>query len=512
MKASKYFLLAWLTILLGTLLRFFMLTDKSLWYDEGQSLNYADSSNFQEIITKLVTTKTGDRFQPLYYLVLFCWRHMFGNTEFALRSLSAFLGVGAVLVLFYTVLPLYGKKHAFWSVLLVSISSYAVYYSQQVRPYALLLFLASLQLYFFSKALNEREERDEIVSRCFFWIITAFSLFCSTLIALFSTALCLSHILVYRNLQRWLKWWIPAAILGLPAILFYLSSPSANDPTKVLVTPVRQSIIQNIFFVLYGLLVGETYGPPIEGLRGINKVQVLFSYWPHLLILFFVVATIFIFLLMDLYKQPERKRYYHIDYFFASLFALSLMIGFLFALLTKYNWLPRHSFYIYLPLIILIPSIIRNRARKTRKFPGRLQYARLAIIALAILNIYSISNYYFNNNYDRENYRLAAQYLMAHRGPDVECVLLFGSLHLLSYYGDTVTLEGADLEKDLTNFAENVSKLTHDAKTVIIAVNYKLLWESTHKISVENAMSNLYILQSKASFTNFNMYHFVKKQ
>jgi hypothetical protein len=125
------------------------------------------------------------------------------------------------------------------------------------------------------------------------------------------------------------------------------------------------------------------------------------------------------------------------------------------------------------------------------------------------LNIYSISNYYFNSNYEREDYRLVAQYLLAHRSSSGESVLLYGSKNLLSYYGDILTLDGGDLEKH--NLAQKVNNLTHDAKTVIIAVNYEPLWELIKKTSVEAAMSDLYVLQDKASFTNFNIYHFVKK-
>lgn len=506
MKYSKYYLFAFLTILLGAFLRLFMLTEKSLWLDEGASLDYSTASNAQVVISRLLAEDSGDRFQPLYYLILFYWRQLFGNTEFALRSLSAFLGIATVLLIFFTVLQIYGKKSAFWSSLIISVSSFSVYYSQQTRPYALLLFVAALQLYLFSKALNEVEARKEIVYQCFFGVVTALGLFCSILIGIFTLALCLSYILVYKNLRRWLSWWIPAAIFCIPALWFYLASPVATAPTKVLVTTVRQPLVQNILFVIYGLLVGETYGPPVESLRGENKFNVLFNYLPHLLILTVVATTIFLLLLKGLRQQSERKRYHVADRFFAYVLVISFVIALLFAIVTKLNWLPRHSFYIYLPMIILIPAIIRNKYEQKRL----LQYAYIALIALAVLNIYSVSNYYFNQNYQREDYQLAAQYLVKSRNtPAVKSVLIYGAPNLLPYYGDKLTLNGLNL--DTNNLAKQVKDITNGAETIVVAISYQSYWEWKNNISLEKAMSELYTLKSQDSFTNFNMYRFIKK-
>lgn len=508
-KPSKYYLFAFLIIMLGGFLRFFMLGDKSLWLDEGASLDYSDGSNAQAILSTIMSSGSGDRYQPLYYVLLFFWRQVFGNSEFAVRSLSAFLGVGAIVVLFYTALRLYGKKHAIWLALFLSVSSYAVYYSQQTRAYSLLLFLAALQLYFFSTALNERQIRGEVISRWMFWIVTAFSLFCSILIGIFTLSLCLSYILVYRNLKRSLQWWLPAALFCLPAVIFYLTSPGTSDPTKINVTLSKQSVIQNFVFVLYGLLVGETYATPLEQLRSGNKTQVLLSYLPQFLILLVVISVLLISIIVGAF-QINDKKYQKLDKFFASLLIVSLLLAAAFAILTKLNWLPRHSFYIYLPLAFLIPLGIRYQPKNKNQKNRVLHYARFAVIALLILNIYSLSNYYFNQDYQREDYRLVARYLVANQSPSVKSVLLYGAPNLLPYYGDTLTLNGLGL--DTSNLAQQVRSLTNDADKVIIAISYQSFWESRNNFSIEQGMKELYKLESKTTFTNFNIYHFVKQK
>lgn len=506
MARSKYYWGIFLIILSGAILRFFMLADKSLWLDEGYSLYYSQGT-ISEIISRLLGTDTGDRFQPLYYLVLYYWQQLFGNGEFAVRSLSAFLGVGAVIILFYTALQLYGKKHALWMALFLSVSSYGIYYSQQTRAYTMLLFLAALQFYFFSKALNIRQTKGEIISRFLFWIVTALSLFCSVFIGVFTLSLCLSHILIYRNPKRWLEWWLPAAIFSLPAVFFYLASPVATDPTKVHVTLSRQPVIQNLVFVLYGLLVGETYGPPIEQLRNGNRFQIILHYLPQLLILTVAIALCLLFFFRG--WRIKNNHDSRLDNFFASLLIISLAVATLFAIVTKMNWLPRHSFYIYIPLAFLLPLVVRSLHSRSKTHRPVNNYAQLALIAILIINIYSAGNYYFNKDYQREDYRVIAQYLNANQGKSVKSVLLYGAPNLLPYYGDTQTLNGLSL--DTNNLASEVKSLTNDANKVLIAISFQSFWEFKKNFSLEKSMSDLYNLQSKVSFTNFYIYHYIKK-
>ena len=513
MKNSKYYFFLLLIIAFSIFLRFFLLTKQSLWFDEGWSLILSDGRSFQENFAKIVGIESGDKYQPLYYLILFYWRSAFGDSEFALRSLSAILGVGSVIPLFFTVLRIYGKKHAFWSLLLLSFSSFCIYYSQDARPYSLLIFLTSLQLYFFSKALNEVES-NEIVSQCLFGLFTAIGFFSSILIGIFSFALSCSYIIVYKNLRRWLKWWIPATILSFPMIFFYLSSPAAADPTNTLVTRSGLPIVQNLAFVLYGLLVGTTYGPPLDKLRGDDKIQVLLNYLPQFLILFLVTSILFLAVVILLWKSPRENKYQRADYFFAVLLVISFVLAFIFAAATKINWLPRHSFYLYLPISIILPSTIHRAGRRrtllpTKKIKTVTQSAKIALISLIILNIYSLSNYYFDREYGKDDYRSAAKYLVDNRGSSAQSVLLWGTPRLMSYYGDTLTLYGGNLKKE--TFAEQVRDLTKDSDTVFIAVNREFFWNKDNNTSVQGAMSDLYVMQSKVSFPYFNIYRFVKK-
>lgn len=79
---------------------------------------------------------------PLYYLLLRCWLAVAGESIFAVRLLSALLGiltVAAAIVLYRPLLP--RPRHLAF-VLLVAVSYGGVYFAQEGRSYALLLLLA----------------------------------------------------------------------------------------------------------------------------------------------------------------------------------------------------------------------------------------------------------------------------------------------------------------------------------------------------------------------------------
>ncbi|MFN6487597.1 MULTISPECIES: glycosyltransferase family 39 protein [unclassified Nostoc] len=511
---SKYYISVLIVIFLSVFLRFFMLSNQSFWFDEGLSLNNSDASTIQESISRVRHIRDSDKFQPLYFIVLFLWRQVFGESEFALRSLSAVLGIGSTIVIFFTALRIYGKKHAFWSLLIVTFSSFCVYYSQEARIYALAMFIASLQLYFFSTVLVKKKG-NQAISIWLFSIFTAIGIFTNINFYFSTVALCISHFVIYRNFRQWLQWWLPAGFLSLPPIFYYFTLPGATNPESVSVSRLGFPIIQNIIFVLNGILVGTTYGPSTEQLRGDDKVQVMLHYWPHILLLVIVATVIFLALIKVLLRHKKNHRNQHPDYFFACVFVMTFLLGLLLAIVTKFNWVPRHSYYLWFPLAMLIPSVLSPKPGISSKRYGISYLAKIAVISLIVLNIYSLFNYYFNNNYQKDDYRSAAQYLIKNQSPSTKSVFLFASARLLRHYGYTQALNGSDLGNQLRkgivdeHFAEKIEQLTSNADIVLIVVNREHLFP---KGLIEKQMSDLYNLDSQVNFTYFKIYRFPKKR
>lgn len=123
-------------ILIGIILRCSGLTHQSLWFDEIASIRMAQNSDLFR----------SDFHPPLYFSLLKSWIFLFGTSEFAVRLLSALIGIGslcAVGLVAANSIP--SRRAAGVAVLLTSCSFTHLWYSQEVRSY-ILLFLESTAL------------------------------------------------------------------------------------------------------------------------------------------------------------------------------------------------------------------------------------------------------------------------------------------------------------------------------------------------------------------------------
>lgn len=139
--------------LTGVVLRWFHLGRQSLWLDEGHT-EYVSRLSPGDGIRFLAQTSAHP---PLYFLLEHYWRALFGDSEFALRSLSAIFGT-----LSFPIFYLLAKKVlkdsttvalAMW---LFAFSVTQVWYSQEARPYELPSFLLLGALYALILFLEKR--------------------------------------------------------------------------------------------------------------------------------------------------------------------------------------------------------------------------------------------------------------------------------------------------------------------------------------------------------------------
>ncbi len=143
----RFLLLA--ILLLATGLRFYRLDAQSFWNDEGNSARLSERA-----IPLIIEGTASDIHPPLYYLILRGWRELVGETEFGLRSFSAFAGILTAAVTFALGKELEVRARArgksaplalaLTSSFLTAVSPPLIYYSQETRMYALLALWAVL--------------------------------------------------------------------------------------------------------------------------------------------------------------------------------------------------------------------------------------------------------------------------------------------------------------------------------------------------------------------------------
>jgi mannosyltransferase len=119
-------------LLLAAFLRFHRLDAQSFWNDEGNSARLAERTP-----DLIIAGAAGDIHPPGYYLLLAVWRAAAGQSEFALRALSALAGVLVVVVVYRLGLRWFDPNAALASAALAAVSPPLIYYSQEARMYEL---------------------------------------------------------------------------------------------------------------------------------------------------------------------------------------------------------------------------------------------------------------------------------------------------------------------------------------------------------------------------------------
>lgn len=139
----QYVLLA-LIVMLAIALRFFKLGDWSFWGDEmifvRRSMSIFDKFSVQLSISRIGANVA---------------LNLFGTSEWSARLVPAMVGILSVPILYFPIRKIFGPFVALLASLLLAISQWHIYWSQNARFYTSLLLLFSLALFFFYFGLEE---------------------------------------------------------------------------------------------------------------------------------------------------------------------------------------------------------------------------------------------------------------------------------------------------------------------------------------------------------------------
>jgi uncharacterized membrane protein len=149
---SKYVQSLIVLTILGCFLRFYNLGFNSLWLDEASTLGMSKGS-FETI---WITTLSGDFHPPLFH-----WTEhlmlVFGQSEVILRFIPALLGTLTIPVFYLIGKEFRDKNVGLICAALLTVSYFGIFYSQEAYSYSMVLFVFSLVLLFYFRALRTDE-------------------------------------------------------------------------------------------------------------------------------------------------------------------------------------------------------------------------------------------------------------------------------------------------------------------------------------------------------------------
>ena len=123
--------------------------NKGLWMDE----TYSMKAIAPQTLRGMLRSMRWDDQPPLYYVILRFWT-MLGTNEAMLRLLSVLYSLAAILCVIY-LMKQYSRSAALLAALVLATFPLALRYSQEIRPYALLLLATALAFYFATRILAQ---------------------------------------------------------------------------------------------------------------------------------------------------------------------------------------------------------------------------------------------------------------------------------------------------------------------------------------------------------------------
>jgi mannosyltransferase len=373
-------------LLLGGGLRFYGISNQSLWLDELASWEKSAKPDMQSVLTEV----RKDVHPPGYQLLLFFVERHVGDAEWHLRLPSAVAGTVAIYLIYLIGSWLYTKQEGLTAAALLATSWAPLYYSQEARAYSLLLCFGLGSVYL-GLLLLQRFRSGETPP----WYLSG---------AYVVTAACLCYLHYFG-----------ALLVGLEAIWFGVFSLTAKRAFRYF------GIIFFCIFVLYSpwiptiftRLEGGDVGLPAPTPEAAkNYLSFLFNWSPWylyfiitpLLIIFSITVTV------SFFRQNDHHRYTDLLSSPGFFLLLWFLVPFVITYVVSLGWAP---VFTNRNLIIALPPAYLLVARAVSSLPLKTIFKALISCVLIGCSLYIVIyqlDYYTSPH--KQQWREAAAYIV----------------------------------------------------------------------------------------------------
>jgi mannosyltransferase len=142
-----------IVILSSLLIRLMNIGSADLWRDEAFSVRAANFG-FKDMITAIGK----DTAPPLHTIILHFWIKLFGYSDISVRMPSLIFGFASIIIFYYLLkLVFKDKKLIISALILFAFNPVLVWYSQEARAYAMMLFFSLTSLYLTVQIINQKK-------------------------------------------------------------------------------------------------------------------------------------------------------------------------------------------------------------------------------------------------------------------------------------------------------------------------------------------------------------------
>ena len=147
MKKNTVFKLL-IILLIAILFRMYQLDKpEGLWNDEYIAWFISSKQSISDFVQQMLR----NCHMPLYYIYLKIWMILFADTDFTLRMSSIVPSILSIPIMYFIGNEIKDKNTGLLAAFLTSISSFLIYFAQEMRLYSLVFFISTLTTFYFIK-------------------------------------------------------------------------------------------------------------------------------------------------------------------------------------------------------------------------------------------------------------------------------------------------------------------------------------------------------------------------
>ena len=485
-----HYILLIIILIIGIVIRFWGIGDKSLWIDEIYSYLFSSQKTFFDSFIFMFA----DLSPPIYYLTLYLWIKLSGNSELMLRFPSFLAGIASIIIIYFSTKKIFNKQIALGSAILTGLSPVMLYYSQEARPYSLFVLFSIITVSIWIEIINKIKNDDlnpkTLFKYTIFSLLTIFTHYWGLILVFFQ----ILYMFVFSLIKkRKLKSLFVSAIN-----IFYISN----------------------FYLFFQYLILKKYSlilnPAIARVNNLNPIVQIFNQIFYDNYIFFLIIVIFLlfnikriktFIISEITVKKLASPLIYLTYIIILPVCMYLILDKTSSLLH-----PRHLIFI-VPVAYILISYIVFSFDESKKL---IKNISLFCLSAAFLGIYLFIPQKLENKsftyYSRpkQEWNESTKYLT--NAADKNSVIIIDrSKEFYSYYFKKH-------DKDINKFNIIVDKQLFNKKTInqkirLYKKKYKKVYIfSTSMLGIEKIQNSIKTAKlscnhlEKKNFININLY------
>jgi mannosyltransferase len=376
-------------LVLATLLRLFTIDAQGLWFDELFGIYYTRAP-LAEMLRGIALE--GTKF-PFYYTVVHFLTGL-GPPELVVRLYSTGWALLSIPLIYNLGKVLLSERAGWWAAVVLALNPFHVFFSQEARPYTLLMFLALLAMYVFVK-LTRRITAGLLVALTVAHALLLLTNLFGLLIPFVQFIFMITDLRRHRRLFR--RWYVVNIIAVIPLLLWYGYGYIARGSLRFSAAWMPLTTIVDLPLTLQNFLLGN-----LEGFH------VLIVVAAGVLLVWALRRTpkparkmllLWLFPIVIVWLVGTRRNIYGDRYLIVTLPALLLLFGYALSVLPRRVGLAIRAVAVVILLIGVVqvyssPLYRKDQWREAARWVAANEQARDAIVTTTPPSAIAIDFYY----------------------------------------------------------------------------------------------------------------------